>query len=157
VKSVELDITIKAPRDIVLHEISEYTHPPRLHKGIISVQVLEDENNVSTALWRLKVLGLTRESRQKQIISPPDRMTNETIGGFAEGTLETTLLDEIDGGTRIVDRVDVRIPKWGWLLERPVAWYTRRLTWDILMDHKRDLESRYGPTAAQAGSESKEE
>ncbi len=156
-KSVELDITINAPRDIVLREISEYTHPPRLHKGIISVQVLEDENNVSTALWRLKVLGLTRESRQKQIISPPDRMTNETIGGFAEGTLETTLLDEVDGGTRIVDRVDVRIPKWGWLLERPVAWYTRRLTWDILMDHKRDLESRYGPTAAQAGSESQVE
>lgn len=155
-KSVELDITINAPRDIVLREISEYTHPPKLHKGIISVQVLEDENNVSTALWRLKVLGLTRESRQKQVISPPDRMTNETIGGFAEGTLETTLLYETDGGTRIVDRVDVRIPKWGWLLERPVAWYTRRLTWDILMDHKRDLESRYGPTA-QAGSESKEE
>ncbi len=156
-KSVELDITIKAPRDIVLSEISEYTHPPKLHKGIISVQVLEDENNVSTALWRLKVPGLTRESRQKQIISPPDRMTNETIGGFAEGTLETTLLQETDGGTRIVDRVDVRIPKWGWLLERPVAWYTRRLTWDILMDHKRDLESRYGPTAARAGSERKEE
>ncbi len=156
-KSVELDITIKAPRDIVLREISEYTHPPKLHKGIISVQVLEDENNVSTALWRLKVPGLTRESMQKQIISPPDRMTNETIGGFAEGTLETTLLYETDGGTRIVDRVDVRIPKWGWLLERPVAWYTRRLTWDILMDHKRDLESRYGPTAPQADSESKEE
>ena len=156
-KSVELEITIDAPRDVVLHEISEYTHPPRLHKGIIAVDVLEDENNVSIAQWRLKVLGFTREARQKQIISPPDKMTNETIGGFARGTLETTLLYEVDGGTRIVDRVDVRIPIWGPLLEWPVAWYTKRLTWDILMDHKRDLEARYGPAARQAATEAKEE
>ena len=141
----------------MLREISEYTHPPRLHKTIESVQVLEDENNVSTALWRLKVLGFTREARQRQIISPPDKMTNETIGGFARGTLETTLLYETEGGTRIVDRVDVRIPRWGPLLEWLVAWYTRRMTWDILMDHKRDLESRYDLTGKRAGSESKED
>ncbi len=156
-RSVELSIDIEAPRDVVLGEISEYTHPPRLHKGIISVQVLEDENNVSTALWRLKVLGFTREATQRQIITPPEKMTNETIGGFARGTLETTLLYETGEGTRIVDRVDVRIPRWGLLLELPVAWYTKRLTWDILMDHKRDLESRYGRAATQAATEGKEE
>jgi len=150
-KSVELSVTIAAPRDVVLREISEYTHPPRLHKTIESVQVLEDENNVSTALWRLRVLGFTREARQRQVISPPDKMTNETIGGFARGTLETTHLYEVEGGTRIVDRVDVRIPTWGFLLERPVAWYTRRMTWDILMDHKRDLEARYSAAAEQRG------
>jgi hypothetical protein len=144
-KSVELSVTIKVPRDIVLGEISEYTHPPILHKGRIkSVQVLEDENNISTALWRLKVLGFTREAKQRQIISPPDKMTNETIGGFAKGTLETTILYETDDGTRIVDRVDVRVPKWGKLLEWPVAWYTERLTRGILMEHKQDLEARYG-------------
>lgn len=157
-KSVELSVTIRAPIDVVLREISEYTHPPVLHKGRIkSVRVLEDENNVSIALWRLKVLGFTREARQKQIISPPDRMTNETIGGFAKGTLETTLLYETDGGTRIVDRIDVRVPKWGKLLEWPVAWYTRRLTYGILLDHKRDLEARYGQTEAKSDNEDKEE
>ncbi len=156
-RSVELSVTIAAPRDVVLREISEYTHPPRLHKTIQSVRVLEDENNVSTALWRLKVLGFTREASQRQVISPPDKMTNETIGGFARGTLETTCLYETEDGTRIVDRVDVRIPRWGLLLEWPVAWYTRRMTWDILMDHKRDLESRYGPEAKQAGGQGKEE
>jgi hypothetical protein len=155
-KSVEITVDIGAPRDIVLREISEYTHPPRLHKGIVSVDVVEDENNVSLADWRLKVLGVTRGARQRQVITPPDKMTNETIGGFARGTLETTLLYETDGGTRIVDRVDVRIPRWGWLLERPVAWYTERFTRDILMDHKRDLEARYGP-AARAGTEAKED
>lgn len=156
-RSVELSLTIRAPMDIVLREISEYTHPPILHKGRIkSVQVLEDENNVSIALWRLKVLGFTREAKQKQTIIPPDRMTNETIGGFARGTLESTFLYETSEGTKIVDKVDVRVPRWGKLLEWPVAWYTKRLTWGILMEHKRDLESRYAQGRDEASNEGKE-
>jgi len=144
-RMVELTITIRAPRDVVLREISEYTHPPILHKSVIkSVQVLEDKNNVSIALWRLKVLGFTRTAKQKQTVMPPDRMTNETIGGFAKGTLESTTLHETSEGTKIVDIIEIKIPMWGKLLELPVAWYTRRLTWGILMDHKRDLEARYG-------------
>jgi len=143
-KSVELTVTIKAPRDMVLREISEYTHPPILHKRVIkSVQVLEDANNISIALWRLKVLGFTRSAKQRQTIIPPERMTNETIEGFAKGTLESTFLYETNKGTKIVDRVDVRIPAWGKLLEIPVAWYTKRITLGILMDHKKDLESKY--------------
>jgi hypothetical protein len=146
-RSVELTVTIKAPRDIVLREISEYTHPPILHKRVIkSVQVLEDANNISIALWRLKILGFTRSAKQRQTVIPPDRMTNETIEGFAKGTLESTFLYETSDGTKIVDRVDVRVPYWGKLLEIPVAWYTKRLTLGILMDHKRDLESRYRST-----------
>ena len=142
-RSVELTVTIKAPRDIVLREISEYTHPPILHKRVIkSVQVLEDSNNVSVALWRLKVLGFTRLAKQRQTVIPPDRMTNETIEGFANGTLETTILSETSEGTKIVDRVDVRVPAWGKLLEMPVAWYTKRLTLGILLDHKKDLEAK---------------
>lgn len=155
--SVELSLTIRAPMDIVLREISEYTHPPILHKGRIkSVQVLEDENNVSIALWRLKVLGFTREAKQKQTVIPPDRMTNETIGGFAKGTLESTFLYETSEGTKIVDKVDVRVPLWGKLLEWPVAWYTKRLTWGILMEHKRDMESRYAQGRGEASNEGKE-
>lgn len=156
-RSVELSLTIRAPMDIVLREISEYTHPPILHKGRIkSVQVLEDENNVSIALWRLKVLGFTREAKQKQTVIPPDRMTNETIGGFAKGTLESTFLYETSEGTKIVDKVDVRVPLWGKLLEWPVAWYTKRLTWGILMEHKRDMESRYAQGRDEASNEGKE-
>ena len=45
-------------------------------------------------------------------------------------------------GTDIVDRVDVRVPRWGILLEPLVAWYTKRLVLSILLDHKRDIESR---------------
>ena len=146
-RSVELTVTIKSPRDTVLREISEYTHPPLLHKRIIkSVQVLEDANNVSVALWRLKVLGFTRKAKQRQTVITPDRMTNETIEGFAKGTLESTFLYETSDGTKIVDRVEVRVPFWGKLLEIPVAWYTKRITLGILMDHKRDLESRHGST-----------
>jgi hypothetical protein len=143
-RSVELTVTIKAPRDVVLREISEYTHPPILHKRVIkSVQVLKDANNVSVALWRLKVLGFTRTAKQRQTIIPPDRMTNETIEGFAKGTLESTFLYETSDGTKIVDRVEVRVPSWGKLLEIAVAWYTKRITLGILMDHKKDLESKY--------------
>jgi hypothetical protein len=144
-RSVEITIDIKAPRDVVLREISEYTHPPILHKSVIkSVQVLEDKDNVSIALWRLKVLGFTRTAKQKQTVMPPDRMTNETLSGFARGTLESTFLHETDNGTRIVDKIQIRVPSWGKLLEIPVAWYTRRMTEGILLDHKRDLEARYG-------------
>jgi hypothetical protein len=75
---------------------------------------------------------------------PPDKMTNETIGGFARGTLESTFLYETSQGTRIVDIIEIRVPSWGKLLEIPVAWYTRRMTEGILNDHKKDLESRYG-------------
>ena len=143
-RSVQLSLTINAPIDVVLPEISEYTHPPVLHKGrILSVQVLEDDGNVSTALWRLKVLGFVRQVKQRQIVTPPDRMTNETIDGFAKGTLESTFLFGNGGATRIDDRIDVRVPGWGRPLEGLVAWYTKRLTWSILLDHKRDLESRY--------------
>ena len=143
-RSVEMIVTIRAPRDTVLREISEYTHPPVLHKRVIkSVQVLEDANNVSVALWKIRVLGFTRKAKQRQIITPPDRMTNETIEGFARGTQESTFLYESDGITKIVDRVEVRVPAWGKLLEIPVAWYTKRMTLGILLDHKKDLESRY--------------
>jgi len=146
-RSVELTVTIKAPRDTVLREISEYTHPPLLHKRVIkSVQVLEDANNISVALWQLKVLGFTRKAKQRQTVIPPDRMTNETIEGFAKGTLESTFLYETSDGTRIVDRVEVRVPFWGKILEIPVAWYTKHINLGILMDHKRDLESRHGST-----------
>lgn len=144
-RTVEVTITIRAPRDVVLREISEYTHPPILHKSVIkSVQVLEDKNNVSIALWRLKVLGFTRTAKQKQTVMPPDKMTNETVAGFARGTLESTYLRETGEGTKIVDRIEIRVPRWGKLLEIPVAWYTKRLTMGILLDHKGDLESRYG-------------
>jgi len=142
-RSVELTVTIQAPRDIVLREISEYSHPPILHKRVIkSVKVLEDSNNVSIALWKLKVLGFTRSAKQRQTIIPPDHMTNETIEGFAKGTLESTFLYETSDGTRIVDRVDVRVPTWGKLIEIPVAWYTKRMTLGILLDHKKDLEAK---------------
>ncbi len=144
-RKVEVSVTIKAPRDVVLKEISEYTHPPILHKAVIkSVQVLEDANNVSIALWRLKVLGFTRTAKQKQTIMPPDKMTNETIEGFAKGTLESTFLHETSEGTGIDDIIEIKVPIWGKLLEIPVAWYTKRLTLGILTDHKKDLESRYG-------------
>jgi len=142
-RSVEVSLIIKAPIEQVLREISEYTHPPILHKGRIkSVQVLEDENDVSVALWRLKVLGFVREAKQRQTVIPPDKMTNETITGFARGTLESTFLYETSEGTKIVDRVDVRVPLWGILLEPLVAWYTKHLVRSILLDHKRDIESR---------------
>ena len=143
-KSVEIRTKIKASRDIVLHEISEYTHPPILHNWVIkSVTVLEDNGKVSTALWHIKVFGIVSKATQKQVISAPDMMTNETIRGFSKGTFETTRLYETSEGTEIIDRVDVRVPIFGKLLEIPVAWYTKRITERILNDHKLDLESRF--------------
>ena len=149
-KSVEVRIKIKAPRDMVLDEISEYIHPPILHKDIIkSVDPIVDDGKVSVAIWRLKVLGFVSEAIQKQVINRPGMMTNETVGGFAKGTLESTYLYETGEGTEIVDNIDIRIPKLGKILDMPVAWYTKRITQRILMDHKLDLESRYAAVPEQ--------
>jgi hypothetical protein len=157
-KMVEVNLVIKAPIDVVIWEISEYTHPPILHKGRIkSVEVLEDKDNISIAVWRLKVLGLLRTAKQKQTVTPPYKMTNETLEGFARGTMERTYLFETTPGTRIVDRIEVRVPQWGWLLEKPVAWYSRRLAESMLMDHKRDIEARCGATQAPVHEPSKGE
>jgi hypothetical protein len=143
-KSVEVRLVIRAPMERVLEEFSDYTHAPILHKGYVeSVRELQRDGNTTVALWRLKVLGVVRQATQRQTVMPPDRMANETIDGFARGTVESTFLEETGEGTAVYDRVDVRVPGWGKLLEVPVAWYTRRLLWKIFLDHKSDLESRY--------------
>ena len=143
--TVQVRITIKAPIEAVLKEFSDYKHAPILHdKYVRSVQVLQQDGDVSVALWRLKVLWFWYQSKQRQTVFPPDRLENETIGGFALGTVENAYLREGSKGTNVTDIVEIRIPKWGRLIEKIIAFYTKHMVTDILIDHKRDLESRYG-------------
>ena len=67
-------------------------------------------------------------------------MRNETIEGFARGTVENTMLSEANGGTEVLDIVEVRIPGLGRLFEKVIAGYTRSMVTGILMDHKKDIE-----------------
>jgi len=135
--------------EVVLKELSDYTHAPILHKGHIkSIEVLEQDGNISIAQWRLKVLGFLSTAKQKQTVIPPNRMTNETIDGFASGTVENTFFTETNDGTEVLDIVEVQVPKLRKLVEMLVALYTRWLVRSILLDHKRDLESRYSGVAS---------
>lgn len=141
--SIEVRLFIKAPVSVVLAEFSDYKHAPVLHKNCVkSVQVLEESGNSSIALWRLKVLWFWAKSKQKQTVYPPDKMQNETIAGFARGTVENTMLSETNGGTQVLDIVEVKIPGLARLFEKVIAGYTRNMVTGILVDHKKDLEGR---------------
>ncbi|HTY82085.1 MAG TPA: hypothetical protein VMB24_04825 [Dehalococcoidales bacterium] len=142
--AVTIKLSINAPRDVVLKEFADYTHAPILHrKHVKSVRELERFYNVSTALWRIKILGVWSSAIQKQTVFPPGRLVNETITGIASGTMEDTCLSERSGGTNIVDTIEVRTRGWARPLERIVAAYARAIAEEILLDYKRDLESRF--------------
>ena len=146
VETVTIELKIKAPAEIILKAFSDYDHAPVLHKKYVkSVKVLEQHGNVSVAQWRLKILCFWSTVKQRQTILEPDRLRNETMGGFAAGTIENTCLKSGPGGTDITDTIEVRVPKWGGFVEKLIAAYTRRMATGILLDHKRDLESRGTP------------
>ena len=150
--TIKVQLTIEAPIGTVLREFADYDHAPVLHKKYVrSVRALEQDGNVSTALWRLKVLIFWCTVRQKQTVIPPKRLINETTDGFARGTVENTYLSEKGNGTEILDIVEVRTPKWGRLIQWIVAAYTRRLVTSILLDHKLDLESRKNDSMTAKG------
>ncbi len=141
---IKVRITIKAPLEVILREIADYTHAPLLHKSRIkAVEVMEQDGYISVARWRLIVLGFLSTIRQKQTVILPNRMINETIDGFASGTIENTVLSRTSNGTEVLDIVDVNVPKLGKPIEKLIALYTKWLVKIILLDHKQDLESRF--------------
>ncbi len=54
----EMTLIIKAPREVVVKEIADYTRTRILGKSryVKSVQVLEDDGTTSIAVWRIKAL-----------------------------------------------------------------------------------------------------
>jgi hypothetical protein len=144
-RATEMTLTVKAPRETVVKEIADYTRTRILSKGryVQSVQVVEDDGTTSIAIWRIKVLCFTFQAKNRQVVTLPDRQTNEVLTGMAKGTFETVIYREISEGTEIDYRLELRIP-WCKLLEIPFAWYALRMTRNLLMDDKRDIEAKYG-------------
>ena len=141
----EMTLTVKAPREVVVKEIADYARTRILSKGryVQSVQVLEDDGTTSIAVWRIKVLCFVFQAKNRQIVTLPDRQTNEVLTGMAKGTFETVIYREISEGTEIDYRLELRIPRCK-MLEIPFAWYALRMTRNLLMDDKRDIEAKYG-------------
>ena len=141
----EMTLTVKAPREVVVKEIADYARTRILSKDryVQSVQVLEDDGTTSIAVWRIKVLCFVFQAKNRQIVTLPDRQTNEVLTGMAKGTFETVIYREISEGTEIDYRLELRIPRCK-LLEIPFAWYALRMTRNLLMDDKRDIEAKYG-------------
>ncbi len=141
----EMTLVIKAPMDVVLREIADYSRTLILDKQryVKSVEVLEDDGTTSIAVWRIKTLGFAFKAKNRQIVTPPDRQTNEVLTGMAKGTLETVTYSETSEGTRLSYKLELRVP-WFRLLERPLAWHALRMTRHLLADDKRDIEARFG-------------
>ncbi len=144
-QAVEMTLTINAPREMVVKEIADYKRTRILSKGryVQSVQVLEDDGTTSIAVWRIKVLCFTFEAKNRQVVTLPDMQTNEVLTGMAKGTFETVIYSENSDGTEIDYRLELRIPRFR-LLEIPLAWYALKITRNLLMDDKRDIEAKYG-------------
>lgn len=140
----EMTMTINAPREMVVREIADYARTRILSKGrhVRSCQVLEDDGTTSIAVWRIKVLCFVFEARNRQIVTVPDKQTNEVLSGMARGTFETVIYSDISEGTRIDYRLELRIPRFK-LLEIPLIWFAIRMTRNLLMDDKRDIEAKY--------------
>lgn len=144
----EMTLIIKAPREVVVKEIADYTRTRILSKSryVKSVQVLEDDGTTSIAVWRIKTLWFVFQAKNRQIVTLPDKQTNEVLTGMAKGTFETVTYSETSEGTKIAYRLELRVPWYYKLFEIPLAWYSKRMARNLLMDDKRDIEAKYEDT-----------
>ena len=144
----EMTLIIKAPREVVVKEIADYTRTRILGKSryVKSVEVLEDDGTTSIAVWRIKALCFVFQAKNRQIVTLPDKQTNEVLTGMAKGTFETVTYSETSEGTKIAYRLELRVPWYYKLFEIPLAWYSKRMARNLLMDDKRDIEAKYGDT-----------
>ena len=144
-RSSEKTLIVKAPRDIVVKEIADYSRTRILDKSryVKSVEVLEDDGATSIAVWRVKALWFVFEAKNRQVVTLPDKQTNEVLSGMAKGTFETVIYSETSEGTEISYRLELRIPRCK-LLEIPLSWYSGRMAFNLLMDDKKDIEAKYG-------------
>ena len=144
----EMTLIIKAPREAVVKEIADYTRTRILSKSryVKSVEVLEDDGTTSIAVWRIKALCFVFQAKNRQIVTLPDKQTNEVLTGMAKGTFETVTYSETSEGTKIAYRLELRVPWYYKLFEIPLAWYSKRMARNLLMDDKRDIEAKYGDT-----------
>ncbi|UCG83597.1 MAG: SRPBCC family protein [Dehalococcoidia bacterium] len=140
----EMSMTVNAPREMVVREIADYARTRILSKGrhVQSCEVLEDDGTTSIALWRIKVLCFVFEAKNRQIVTMPESQTNEVLTGMARGTYETVIYSDSGKGTRIDYKLELRIPRFK-LLEIPLIWFAIRMTRNLLMDDKRDIEAKY--------------
>jgi hypothetical protein len=144
----ETTLVIKAPREVVVKEIADYSRTRILSKSryVKSVEVLEDDGTTSIAVWRIKALCFMFQAKNRQIVTLPDKQTNEVLTGMAKGTFETVTYSETSEGTRIAYRLELRVPWYYKLFEIPLARYSKRMARNLLMDDKRDIEAKYGET-----------
>jgi hypothetical protein len=148
-----LTMTINAPRETVVREIADYSRTRIMSKGrhVRSCEVLEDDGTTSIAVWRIKVLCFVFEARNRQIVTIPEKQTNEVLSGMARGTFETVLYSDEGEATRLDYRLELRIPRCS-LLEIPLIWFAKRMTINLLMDDKRDIEAKYDSTQSQSAA-----
>jgi len=146
----EMTLIIKAPREVVVKEIADYSRTRILSKGryVKSVEVLEDDGTTSIAVWQIKVLWFVFQAKNRQIVTLPDKQTNEVLTGMAKGTFETVTYSETSEGTKVAYRLELRVPRYYKLFEIPLGWYSKRMARNLLMDDKRDIEAKYTDTTS---------
>lgn len=134
------------PAMYLLRLFAEYSHVARIHAHRqVWVKPLYEQGDVSVCLWFIRVLGIVRVSRQLQIVYPEElKMVNETIEGFAQGTIDTLVLKETPAGTEIAETVQLRLPWYLFWMERPVERFTRHFISGFYEDHLKDEAERSG-------------
>ena len=131
---------IPRPALYLLRLFAEYTHVARIHQHRnVWVKPLYENGDVSICLWYIRVLGVTRASRQLQIVYPEElKMVNETIEGFGRGTIDTLTLKETPDGTEITETVELKLPYYLFWMEKPVEDFTMKFIVGFYEDHLKD-------------------
>ena len=96
---------------------------------------------------RIKALCFVFEAKNRQVVTMPDTQTDEVLSGMAKGTLETVTYTDSGEGTLVSYRLELRIPRFP-PLEIPMVRIAKRMTRNLLMDDKHDIEAKYRAQAA---------
>ena len=67
----------------------------------LSWKVLSQEGNVRTVENEFRFLGRRFKGVDREVLTPPERVEGETIGGSGKGTKSVISLTEVPGGTKI--------------------------------------------------------
>ena len=93
---------IKAPRDRVFQFLLDGSKLVEwMPDRFLSWKVLSQKGNVRTTESDSRFFGRRFKSVDREVLTPPERVEGETIGGSGKGTKSVITLTEVPGGTKM--------------------------------------------------------
>jgi hypothetical protein len=84
-------------------------YPIILPKNVISVEIINQTNNIIYANEEVSERGIKVNLMVKHVIEPYDKHTMEILSGDAKGTTITQTYETVDSGTRIITDTKIKL------------------------------------------------